>query len=133
RATVTSEGIHLDIIKGANAVASETELSVKLKVQEVQNEEFERHDVFIGPILRIICSQKVTFSKPVTIQLPISLRHEQLEISDISECRVRVLCQRSAGDWDEIHSDLRKPASFDGAFVWFQVENFFKYAKKKKK
>ena len=91
--------------------------------------------MFIGPILRIICSQKVTFSKPVTIQLPISLRHEQQEIPDISECRVRVLCQKSAGDhgdWREITSDLRNPASFDGKFVRFQVEHFCKYAKKKK-
>ena len=90
--------------------------------------------MFIGPILRIICSQKVTFSKPVTIQLPISLRHEQQEIPDISECRVRVLCQKSAGDhgdWREITSDLRNPASFDGKFVRFQVEHFCKYAKKK--
>ena len=101
-------------------------------MQEVQSEEFEGHDVFIGPILRIICSQRVPFLKPVTIQLPISLRHEQLEIPDISQCRVRVLFQRSAGDhgdWIEITSDLRNAASFDGTFVRFQVDHFCKYAK----
>ena len=102
-------------------------------MQEVQNEEFEGQDVFIGPMLRIICSQRFDFLKPVTIQLPISLRHEQPEISDISACRVRVLFQRSAddhGDWIEITSDLRNPASFDGKFVRFQVEHFCKYGKK---
>ena len=101
-------------------------------MQEVQNEEFEGHHVFIGPILRIICSQRVPFLKPVTIQLPISLRHKQLEISDICECRVRVLLQGSAGDhgdWIEITSDLRNPASFDGTFVRFQVDHFGKYVK----
>lgn len=101
-------------------------------MQEVQKEEFEGHDVFIGPILRIICSQRVSFLKPVTIQLPISLRHEQMESSDISEWHVRVLFQRSAGDhgnWTEITSDLRNSVSFDGKFVRFQVEHFCKYAK----
>ena len=35
-------------------------------------EEFEVNDIFIGPILRIVCDKTVEFLKPVTITLPVS-------------------------------------------------------------
>ena len=83
--------------------------------------------MFIGPILRISCPQVVQFLKPVTIQLPASLRDEEQEIPDPSTCRVRVFFLRSDGEhkeWIEITGDLAKPAIFDGKFVMFQVERF---------
>ena len=60
-------------------------------MQEVPGEEFKDQDVFLGPILRVSCSQIVEFSKPVTIQLPVSLRSDQEKIPVPSTCRVRVL------------------------------------------
>ncbi|CAH3171247.1 unnamed protein product [Porites evermanni] len=54
-----------------NAVAPNAEFPLELQVQEVSNEEFEGEGVFLGPVLRINCSEGVQFLKPVTIQLPI--------------------------------------------------------------
>ena len=99
-------------------------------MQEVPNKEFEGQDVFIGPVLRIICPRVVQFLKPVTIQLPISLRDNLEEIPDPLSCPVRVLFLDSDGEhkeWVEITDDLINPASFDGTFVRFQVERFSKY------
>ena len=45
-----------------------------VQVQEVPNEDFEEEGVFFGPILRIKCFEVVQFYRPVTIQLPVSLR-----------------------------------------------------------
>ena len=101
-------------------------------MQEVPSEEFERQDVFLGPVLRIVCSQ-VHFLKPVTLQLPVSLRDEQEGIPDPLTCHVRVFFQRPDSEhgeeWIEITDDLVNPASFDGTFVRFQVEHFSKYGK----
>ena len=48
-----------------------------VQVQEVPNKEFEEEGVFLGPILRIECFEVVQFLRPVTIQLPVSLRDRQ--------------------------------------------------------
>ena len=48
-----------------------------VQVQEVPNEEFKEEGVFLGPILRIECFEVVQFFRPVTIQLPVSLRDRQ--------------------------------------------------------
>ena len=104
-------------------------------MQEVPCEEFEGKSVFVGPILRLVCSQSVDFLKPVTIQLPIYIRDEQEGIPDVSTCRVRVLFLRSDGErkeWIEITGDLQSPASFDGTFVRFQVQRFSGYVNKRK-
>ena len=96
-------------------------------MQEVPGEEFKDQDVFLGPILRVSCSQIVEFSKPVTIQLPVSLRSDQERIPVPSTCRVRVLFLNSDGEDKksmEITDDLRSPVNFDGKFVSFQVERF---------
>ena len=95
-------------------------------MQEVPNKEFEGQDVLIGPVLRIICPQVVSFLKPVTIQLPVSLRDEREGIGDFSTCRVRVFLKSDGEqkEWVEITDDLIYPASFDGTFVRFQVQCF---------
>lgn len=100
-------------------------------MQEVPGEEFKGQDVFLGPILRVSCSQIVEFSKPVTIQLPVSLRSDQEKIPVPSTCRqsiaVRVLFLNSDGEdkkWMEITDGLKCPVNFDGTFVRFQVERF---------
>ena len=101
-------------------------------MQEVPSEEWEGINVFVGPIMRIDCSQSVVFLKAVEIQLPVSLCDEQEGIPDPSVCRVRVLFLRSDGEskeWSEITGDLDSPASFDGAFVKFQVKRFSGYVK----
>ena len=84
----------------------------------------------VGPILRISCSEVVEFSKPVTIQLPVSLGDEHLDIPDVSKCRVRVLFLRSADEqkeWVEITEDVKSSTRFDGKTVRFQVQRFSGY------
>ena len=80
-----------------------------------------------GPVLRINCFEAVQFTKPVTIQLPISLREQQVLTQVPTTCRVRVLFLKSDDGpkrWIEITDDLVKPASFDGKFVNIYVERF---------
>ena len=96
-------------------------------MQEVPSEEFEGQDLFLSPILRIICNQFDKFLKSVTIQLPVSLRSDEKETPDPSTCRGRVLFLNSDGEVKkslEITDDLRSPVNFDGKFVSFQVERF---------
>ena len=100
-------------------------------MQEVPSEDFKGKEFLVGPILRVSCSEVVEFLKPVTIQLPVSLRDEQLEIPDASSCLVRVLFLRSADseqkEWVEITEDVRNSTRFDGKTVRFQVQRFSGY------
>lgn len=102
-------------------------LSSLIQVQEVLSEDFKGKEFLVGPILRISCSEVVEFLSPVTIQLPVSLRDEQLDIPDASKCRVRVLFLRSADEpkeWVEITEDVENSTRFDGRTVRFQVQRF---------
>ena len=97
-----------------------------VQVQEVLNEECEEEGVFLGPILRIKCFGLVQFFRPVTIQLPVSLRDQQDFKPDPTKCSVRVLflnCEEKKKEWVEL-TDLVKPAEFDGNFVRIQVQRF---------
>ena len=114
-----------------NAVAPEAKFPLELKVQEVSNEEFKAGDKFLGPVLRIKCFEAVQFLKPVTIQLPISLREQEYLNLDLTTCLVRVLFLNSDNDqkkWIEITDDLVKPPSLDRKFVRFNVERFSAYS-----
>ena len=114
-----------------NAVAPKAKFPLELKVQEVSNEEFEVEGKFLGPVLRIKCFQAVQFLKPVTIQLPISLREQQDLNLNPTTCLVRVLFLKSDDDqkeWIEITDDLVKPPSLDRKFVRFNVERFSAYS-----
>ena len=97
-----------------------------VQVQEVPNEEFKGEDVFLGPILRIKFLGVIQFFRPVTIQLPVSLRDRQDLKPDPTKCRVRVLFlnwEEEKKEWVEL-TDLVKPAQFDGSFVRIQVQRF---------
>ena len=97
-----------------------------VQVQEVPNKEFEEEGVFLGPILRIKSFGLVQFFKPVTIQLPVSLRDRQDFNPDPTKGHVRVLflnCEEEKKEWTEL-TDLVKPAQFDGRFVRIQVQRF---------
>ena len=100
-------------------------------MQEVPPEEFRGKELAIGPILRISCSGVVKFLKPVTVQLPVSLGDQQLDLPDVSNCRIRVLFLRSEEaerkEWVEITDELNKSTSFDGKTVRFQVLRFSGY------
>lgn len=96
-------------------------------MQEVPRDEVEGKEVLVGPILRISCSEVFEFLRPVTIQLPVSLRTEQLDISDVSKRCVRVLFLKSANEqkeWVEITEDVKNSIRFDGKTVRFQVQRF---------
>ena len=113
-----------------NAVAPNAKFPLELKVQEVSNEDFEGEGKFLGPVLRIKCSEAVQFLKPVTIQLPISLREQHDLNLNPTTCYVRVLFLKSNNDkkeWIEITDDLMKPPSLDGQFVRFHVKRFSGY------
>ncbi|CAH3015355.1 unnamed protein product, partial [Porites evermanni] len=136
--TITSTGglfIHPDypgvtVTVPENAVAPESPFTLELKVQEVPNEEFGEEGVFLGPIVRIKCSEVVQFFRPVTIQLPVSLRDQQDFKPDPTKCHVRVLflnCEEEKREWTEL-TDLVKPAQFDGSFVRIQVQRFSGYS-----
>ena len=97
-----------------------------VQVQEVLNEECEEEGVFLGPILRIKCFGVIQFFRPVTIQLPLSLRDRLDFKPDPTRCIVRVLflnCEEKKKEWVEL-TDLVKPAQFDGNFVRIQVQRF---------
>ncbi|XP_074628473.1 uncharacterized protein LOC141886255 isoform X5 [Acropora palmata] len=111
------------------AVETETKLSLQLKVQEVPQDKFQGHNLFAGPILRILCSSRATFLEPVTIQLPLSLRGSVVKVLHPSVCRVRVffLCsERETKEWIEISDKLENPAIYDGKLVKFKVRHFSK-------
>ena len=96
-------------------------------MHEIPREEFKGKEVVVGPILRISCGEVVEFLKPVTIQLPVSLGDEQLDIPDVSKCRVRVLFLKSEEEqkeWVEITEDVKNSIRFDGKTVRFQVRRF---------
>ena len=114
-----------------NAVAPDAKFPMELKVQEVPTEEFEGEGNFLGPVLRIKCFDTVHFSKPVTIQLLVSLREQHDLNLNPAACHVRVRFLKSDNDhkeWIEITDDLLKPPSLDGKFVRFLVERFSAYS-----
>ena len=114
-----------------NAVAPKAKFPLQLKVQEVPNEEFKVEGRFLGPVLRIKCFEAVQFLKPVTIQLPISLREQEDLNLNPTTYLVRVLFLKSDNDqkeWIEITDDLVKTPSLDRKFVRFNVERFSGYS-----
>ena len=97
-----------------------------VRVQEVPNKEFEEEGVFLGPILRIKCFEVVQFLRPVTIQLPVSLRDQEDFNPDPTKCHVRVLflnCEEEKKEWTEL-TDLVEPTQVDAKFVRIQVQRF---------
>ena len=97
-----------------------------VQVQEVPNKEFEEEGVFLEPILRIECFEVVQFFRPVTIQLPVSLRDQRDFNPDPTKCHVRVLflnCEEEKKEWIEL-TDLVEPTQFDAKFVRIQVQRF---------
>ena len=97
-----------------------------VQVQEVPNKEFEEEGVFLGPILRIECFEVVQFLRPVTIQLPVSLRDQEDFNPDRTKCHVRVLflnCEEEKKEWIEL-TDLVEPTQFDAKLVRIQVQRF---------
>ena len=97
-----------------------------VQVQEVPNKEFEEEGVFLGPILRIKCFEVVQFLRPVTIQLPVSLRDQEDFNPDPTKCHVRVLflnCEEEKKEWIEL-TDPVEPTQFDAKLVRIQVQRF---------
>ena len=95
-----------------------------VQVQEVPNKEFEEEGVFLGPILRIKCFEVVQFFRPVTIQLPVSLRDQEDFNPDPTKCHVRVLflnCEEEKREWIEL-TDQVETTQFDAKLVRIQVQ-----------
>ncbi|XP_067020029.1 uncharacterized protein [Acropora muricata] len=114
-----------------NAVATETRFSLQLKVQEVPQDKFQGRGLFSGPILRVLCSSRATFLKPVTIQLPVSLGNKLVDIPQPSNCGVRIFFHSIEGEtwqWVEISDRLENCASYDGKVVKFMVQGFIRFS-----
>ena len=93
-------------------------------------DEFQGLNLFAGPILRVLCSSGAAFLEPVTIQLPLSLGNQIVNIPDPSVCRVRVFClssEQETKEWIEISDELENPANYDGKLVTFKVQRFSGY------
>ncbi|XP_044176229.1 uncharacterized protein LOC122959173 [Acropora millepora] len=121
----------VSIIVPQKAVETETRLSLQLQVQEVPQNEFQGHNLFVGPILHVLCTSRATFLKPVTIKLPVSLGDKLVNIPQPSECRVRVFflnSEREKKEWIEISDELENPPNYDGKLVTFKVQRFSGYA-----
>ncbi|XP_074627687.1 uncharacterized protein LOC141885736 isoform X6 [Acropora palmata] len=120
----------VSIIVPQEAVATETRLSLQLQVQEVPQQKFQGCNLFAGPILRVRCTSRAIFLKPVTIKLPVSLGNKLGNIPQPSECRVRVFflnSERETKEWIEISDELETPANYDGKLVMFKVQRFSGY------
>ncbi|XP_044166053.1 uncharacterized protein LOC114949082 isoform X3 [Acropora millepora] len=120
----------VSIIVPQEAVATETRLSLQLQVQEVPQEKIQGRNLFAGPILRVLCTSRATFLKPVTIKLPVSLGNKLVNIPQSSVCRVRVFflnSERETKEWIEISDELENPANYDGKLVTFKVQRFSGY------
>ncbi|XP_015778980.1 PREDICTED: uncharacterized protein LOC107356864 [Acropora digitifera] len=101
-----------------------------LQVQELPQNEFQGRNLFVGPILHVLCTSRATFLKPVTIKLPVSLGDKLVNIPQPSECRVRVFflnSEREKKEWIEISDELENPPNYDGKLVTFEVQRFSGY------
>ena len=97
-------------------------------MQEIPQRAFRGKEVCASPILRVTSPDPLQFRKPVTIQLPLTVRGESSDVPDVSSCSVRILFQESAseeGKWTELTLDT--PASCDGMVIKFSVKHFSKY------
>ena len=101
-----------------------------LQVQEVPQNEFQDRNLFVGPIVYVLCTSRATFLKPVTIKLQVSLGDKLVNVSQPSVCRVRIFflnSEREAKEWIEISDELENPANYDGKLVTFKVRRFSGY------
>lgn len=97
-------------------------------MQEIPQRAFRGKEVCASPILTVTSPDPLQFRKPVTIQLPLTVRGESSDVPDVSSCSVRILFQESAseeGKWTELTLDT--PASCDGMVIKFSVKHFSKY------
>ena len=53
-------------------------------------DEFQGRDLFAGVIHRVLCSSRVTFLEPATIQLPVSVGGSVVSIPHSSVCLFRI-------------------------------------------
>ena len=105
-----------------------------LQVQEVPQNEFHDRNLFVGPILHVLCTSRATFLKPVTIKLPVSLGDQLVNIPRPSVCRVRIYflsSEREPNQWIEISDELENPANYDGKIVTFRVQHFSRYGERR--
>lgn len=98
----------------------------------LKQDDFQGRDLFAGPIHGVLCSSRVTFLEPFTMQLPVSFRVSVVSIPHPSVCLFRIsfffLCsKRETMEWTEISDELENPTSYDGEVVKFKVRGFTGY------
>ncbi|XP_068705849.1 uncharacterized protein [Montipora capricornis] len=110
-----------------NAIRQDESFEVVVELQEVSQKLLKQKQVLPGLILRLKRPRAVDFLKPVTIQLPLSLkeRYKRRDI-DMSVVRVRVLFKESSPEeqeWIEITDKLGTPPRYDGNIITFEVKH----------
>lgn len=102
------------------------------EVQEIPRQWYEDGGVIVGPVLHITCSPEIQLLDPATITIPISLQDKN-EFTELSSGNVRVLVNSyeedenetsQSADWEEITSQLPRPADLTNGVVTFQVTHF---------
>ena len=98
--------------------------------QEIPQGAFTGKEVMPGPILRIWSEKSIEFQKPLSIQLPMTVR-DSCVISDQLGL-VRILYQGSScgqRQWTDITDRLEIPPSCDGNVITFSNKHFSRYDK----
>lgn len=104
-------------------------------MQEIPRQWYEDSGVIVGPILHITCSPEIRLLDPATITLPFSLEDNN-ECAELSSGNLRVLLNsyeedenetNPRADWEDITSQLSRPAHLENGVVTFQVEHFSWY------
>ena len=101
-------------------------------MQEIPQQWYKDSGVIVGPVLHITCSPEIQFFDPATITLPLSLQGND-EFAELSSGKVTVLVNTYEEDenesdqraeWEEITSQLPRPADLTNGVVTFQVTHF---------
>ena len=101
-------------------------------MHEIPRQWYEDSGVIVGPILHITCSPEMQLFQPATITLPFSLQ-DNIECSELSSGNVRVLVNsyeedenetNPRADWEDITSQLPRPADLTNGVVTFEVTRF---------
>lgn len=94
-------------------------------MEQVPDADFEKKEIFVGPILHISYSVEDELKEPPFITIPITLPKDQNELQSLLSSHIRVFYQwGKSQEWVEISKQLKTPAKLlENGLVTFQVNN----------
>ena len=106
-------------------------LSPTAQVQEVPVEKFRDSKLYPSPVLYITASKDVTFLRPVTLKIPMSLDEDFDTLPTQFSCdQLRILFRKSensedgAAQWEDITDKVKESLQLVDNVVIFQVRHF---------